>query len=78
MNKANLKFLKNTVMNLHHCSCGGDWFHASRIVTRNNGILGHVDLWSCDNCGKLFERGKELPKMVIEEPLIEINLNELE
>jgi len=74
--KANLRFEKNSVMNLHHCSCGGDWFHSAQILTLENGIYGHRDLWICDNCGRLYEREIKLPKMVIEELLVEINLNE--
>ncbi len=66
MNKVNLRFEKNTVLNLCHCICGGDWFHA--------GILESRKLWLCDNCGKLYDRNIEVQRIVIEENLVEINL----
>ena len=76
MDKANLRFEKNTVLNFCHCKCGGDWLHAAKIVTTENGIRGSMKVWMCDNCGVLYERKIELQRLVIEEELVEVNLSE--
>ena len=67
-----IRYNKHTVLNINHCKCGGDWFHAATLIKFNP--HDNKSVWICDNCGAIYERNVELQKIVVTDESNEINL----